>query len=155
MKRVCLLACCAVMSGCAHPATVEMKKEPLPVAGEQKQQEKPGPYVRKVKKQEISAALVEKTIIKGKTTKQEIVEKLGPPNGVSVNFRRPSKEEMSTNAEPSLNDRTAEFWNYWTAPPMEALKISGPIKIFRLTVCFDDNGVALDYQAGESTVDIP
>lgn len=153
MKRVCLLVCCAVVSGCAHPATVEMKKEPLPVAEEQKQQEKPGPYVRKVKR-ELSAELVEKTIIKGKTTKQELVEKLGPPNGVSVNFRRPSKEELSMIAEPSLNDRTAEFWNYWTAPP-EALKRSGPIKIFRVTVCFDDNGVALDYQAGESTVDIP
>jgi hypothetical protein len=38
---------------------------------------------------------------------------------------------------------------------MEALGRSGQVKIFRLTVYFDDKGVVLDYQAGESTLNLP
>lgn len=155
MKRVCILACCAVLGGCMHSAPVEVKKEPSIPAAELKKPELTGPRVKQ-EKPELSAVLVEKTIIKGKTTKQEILAKLGAPNSVADNLRRPSKETTAEDAaQLTPIDRAVEFWNYWTVPPMEALGRSGSFQIFRLTIYFDDKGVAVDYQAAESTVNLP
>lgn len=153
MKRVCLLACCAVLSGCVHPTPGEVKKEPAAV-----EQKKPASPVLAVKPErpELTAALVEKTIVKGETTKKEILAKLGSPNAVANNTRRSSGETSAKDAAqlPPI-DRAVESWNYWTVPPMKELGKSGYVRIFRLTIYFDDKGVALDYQTAENTAELP
>lgn len=149
MKRVCLLVCCAVLSGCIHSAPGEVKKDsatPLPAV----KQEKP----------DLSASLVEKSITKGKTTKGEITAVFGPPNAVEPNRRRPTKE-MLANVKTELPPiaYTKEFWNYWKIsdlPAAEGGKEAQSTKkqVFRVIILFDDNDIAVDYQTSESTVDM-
>ena len=67
MKRVCLLACCCVvLSGCMHAAPVEVK-QPTP------------------QKLELTVTNVEKELVKGKSTREDLVAKFGPPNSVVRN----------------------------------------------------------------------
>lgn len=155
MKKVCLLACCAVLSGCLHSAPGEEKKDlaapvaPVAPAAPAAAQGKP----------ELSAALVEMTIIKGKTTKEEIVAKFGPPNSVVKNTRLPSKE-MLAKAKGPLPPiaRTVEFWNYWTVPPENEIEKSAATgataNVFRLMIFMDENGVAVDYVTEEQKLDL-
>ncbi len=131
MKKLCLLLTVLVSCGCAHTSPEQSKR------------------VSATGRPDLSAALVTETIVKGKTTKKEILAKLGAPNSVARNAGRPANQTPAKDGEP------AETWNYWTAPPAEALQKSGQIKIFRLTVYFDSKDVALDYRAGESTLNIP
>lgn len=144
MKKFCLLACCAVLGGCMHAPPVEVKKEPA------------APVVKQQPREELSIALVEKSIVKGKTTKKEVLEKLGPPNGASFNYRRHVEDPNTMDmAQLLLNERTAEYWNYWTPPPMDIVAKGGNFRIFRVTIFFDDDGVVVDYEAGEKTGDAP
>ncbi len=144
MKRVSLLACCVVMSGCLHAAPVEVKKEGPAAAA---QQAKP----------ELSAALVEQTIIRGKTTTKEIVATFGPPNSIVKNTHLPSKEMLAKVKGPLPPiARTVEFWNYWTAPPSQDIERSAatdtPIGVFKVMIFIDENGVAVDYVSETSKV---
>ncbi|HYS43749.1 MAG TPA: hypothetical protein VEM32_07180 [Geobacteraceae bacterium] len=143
MKKWCLLLVALIFSGCAHTNT-EQAKQAAPAV--------------KQEKAELSAALVAETIVKGKTTREEIVAKFGPPNSVDKNTRLPSKE-MLAKAKGPLPPiaRTVEFWNYWTVPPTQELEKSAATgakaDVFRLMIFIDEKGVAVDYITEERKVD--
>jgi hypothetical protein len=126
MKRSCLVLVMLMSGGCSH------------LAGEQPRQEIPAA------RWELSPARVSETIVKGKTTKKEIIARLGAPNSVL-------RESRPAGQAPE-KDAVAESWNYWTAPPLETLGQGGRFQIFRLTVGFDATGVARDYLAQEKTI---
>jgi len=141
MKKLCLLLAVLIFSGCAHAPTEKAKQE--------------APAVRR----ELSAAAVAETIVKGKTTKKEVVAIFGPPNSIARNTRRPSKETLEKATEPlSSSDRTMEFWNYWTVPPLQVVSkiaaTNGMMDVFRLMIYFDEKGVVVDYQAEDSKVNL-
>jgi hypothetical protein len=144
MKKWCFLLVALIFSGCAHTGTEQAKQE--------------GPVVTQ-EKPELSAALVAQTIIKGKTTKEEIVAKFGPPNSVVKNTRLPSKE-MLAKAKGPLPPiaRTVEFWHYWTVPPKNEMEKSAATgaktNVFRVMIFMDENGVAVDYTTEEHKVDL-
>lgn len=140
MKKFCFLLVVLISSGCAH------------VPPEQAKQESP------VVKRELTAAAVTETIIKGKTTKDEIIARFGAPNSVEKNTRLPSKEMLAKIKGPLPPiARTVEFWNYWTAPQVKdgttVGAVDGKAPIFRLMIFLDENGVAVDYLAAERTVE--
>ncbi len=140
MKKLCLLLAILISCGCAHPAA-DQAKQAAPVA-----------------KQELSAALVAQTIVKGKTTKGEVVATFGPPKSVVKNTALPSKE-MLAKAKGPLPPiaRTVEFWNYWTVPPAseieKAAATGAKADVFRLMIFMDEKGVAVDYVTEERKVD--
>ena len=149
MKKLCLLLVLLISSGCAHTAP----EQPKQAAPEQAKQATPAP------RPELTAALVAETIVKGKTTKKEIVDKFGLPNSVDKNTRLPSREMLAKIKGPLPPiARTVEFWNYWTVPPMKDGKIAGATDgkapVFRLMIYIDENGVAVDYQTAERMVEL-
>ena len=117
-----VLALTAVLSGCAH-------------APAEKAQQTPGAV------QNRSVAYADQTIVKGKTTSKEMLEKFGAPNSVE-------RRRVGVTTGP------AQVWNYWTAPPMQGLK-TGVYPIFKMWVTFDDKAVVIDYKAVDTTVAIP
>lgn len=148
MKKLCLLLVVLISSGCAHTAP----EQPKQAAPEQAKQATPAP------RPELSAALVAETIVKGKTTKEEIVDKFGLPNSVDKNTRLPSKEMLAKIKGPIPPiARTVEFWNYWTVPPVKDGTVAGSrdgkADIFRLMILIDENGVAVDYMTAERKAD--
>ena len=98
-----------------------------------------------VPRNQLSASVVSGAIVKGETTKKEILARLGAPNSVVKQSRLPAQGTPEGSA-------MAESWNYWTSPPLEALGQGGVFQVFRLTVSFDAAGVARDYHAEEKTV---
>lgn len=146
MKRISMLALCALLSGCLHTAPGEVKSEAPVVAGKQ---EKP----------ELTAALAEKTIIKGKTTTQEILAALGAPMLVEKNERQLSKEllaSVKTKLPPIAY--TKQFWKYRAATPINPDRVDGAaeqIKVLNLVIFVDDNDVAVDYLISESVAKLP
>ncbi len=139
MKKLCLLLALLISCGCAHTPSGQTKQAALPA------------------KQELSAAAVTQTIVKGKTTREEIVAAFGPPNSVAKNTALPSKE-MLAKAKGPLPPiaRTVEFWNYWTVPPAQEVEKSAATgtstNVFRLMIFMDANGVAVDYVTEERKV---
>ncbi len=126
MKRVCLLACCAILSGCMHSAPGEVKKEPAAPAAKQ---EKP----------ELSAALVEKSIVKGKTTRDELVASLGAPNSVLKHpYHVPKVNTPGTKLQIPPEMIAVETWNYW--------KVVGMDMPLLVEFYIDETGVILDYR---------
>lgn len=141
MKKLCLLLVLLISSGCAHTAP------------EQAKQATPSP------RPELSAPLVAETIVKGKTTKKEIIDKFGPPNSVEKNTRLPSREMLAKIKGPLPPiARTVEFWNYWTVPPVKEGTVAGAkdgkAPVFRLMVFIDENGVAVDYMTAERMAEL-
>lgn len=140
MKKLSLLLAVLTLFGCAHTAA-DQAKQASPAA-----------------KQELSAAAVTQTIVKGKTTREEIIAAFGPPNSVAKNTALPSKE-MLAKAKGPLPPiaRTVEFWNYWTVPPAQEVEKSAATgtstDVFRLMIFMDANGVAVDYVTEEQKVD--
>lgn len=140
MKKLCLLLAILISCGCAHTPS-EQAKPAAPVG-----------------RQELSASLVAETIIKGKTTKKDILAKFGPPNAVEKNTHLPPKEVLAKATAPLPPiARTVEFWKYWTVPPMQEVErsaaTSSKADVFRLMIFFDENGVAVDYMTEGRKVD--
>jgi hypothetical protein len=141
MKKWSLLLVALMFSGCAHTPTDKAKQD--------------APAV----KRELSAAVVAESIIKGKTTRDEIVAMFGPPNVVEKNTLLPSKEMLAKLKGPLPPiARTVEFWRYWTVPPVfkskEVVTTNSTGMVFRLMIFMDENGVALDYLTEERKVDL-
>lgn len=143
MKRVCLLACFAVLGGCMHSAP-EVKKESAV----------PPPPAAKQEKPELSAALVEKSIIKGKTTREEVAAKLGPPNSVVKHpYHAPKINSPNFKLEIPPDMLAVETWNYWkilrdatTSPKVE------PMRVLFVKIYIDETGVAAGYEINEKDV---
>ncbi|MBU5614521.1 hypothetical protein [Geomonas azotofigens] len=87
----------------------------------------------------LSVAWAKEVIVKGKTTQKEILEKIGVPNAVQ---RRALGQTGGA----------AQTWQYWTAPPLQAVAQGGAQQVFQMSVSFDDNDVVLDYSAADNTV---
>jgi len=133
MKRLSLLLLLTALTGCAHTAA-EQTKPPLPVTG----------------KAELSPASVPQLIIKGKTSKEELLARFGPPNSVTKNSRLPSAELLAkAKGELPPVARTVEFWNYWTMPTAQEVQRSAATgattDVFRLLLFIDQDGVVADY----------
>ncbi len=147
MKRIYLLACCIVMSGCMHAAPIEKRVEP--------NKESPAPAVKQ-ERTPLSQFNVENVVIKGKTTKDEILANFGMPNSINPNQRRRYIETPKNNvANIPIMDYAAEFWLYWTPPPLDQLKKTNRGMLFRVTFYFDNKGVVLDYMIEDSKIILP
>ncbi len=141
MKRVCLLACCAVLSGCLHAAPEQGKQVPPPPAVKQ---EKP----------ELSATLVEKSIVKGKTTREELAARLGPPNSVEKHpYHVPKITAPGFKMEIPTAMMAVETWNYWRATKMAADNVVERVLVVKIHL--DENYVVLDYEISEKDIKEP
>ena len=142
MKKILSLACCAALAGCLHAAPGEVK--PAPVSA---------PAAVKKEKPVISALWVEQNIVRGKTTKEELLALLGNPSAVDRNDQQLSKEllgAIKTGLPPIA--RTKEFWKYRSVTRIPNKPQSS---VCNLMVFMDDNGVAVDYLVSESELTLP
>jgi hypothetical protein len=136
MKKLCLLLVVLISCGCAHTPP-EKAKLAAPAA-----------------KPELSAALVNEAIVKGKTSRDELVAKLGPPNSVERNpnplpkltdpekIQKVEKLKQEMKIPPQIF--AVETWNYW--------KISGGIRTFLVEFYLDTDGVVQDYKITDKAV---
>jgi hypothetical protein len=129
MKRIYLLACGAVLSGCLHSAPASA---PAPV-------QVPAPVVQQ-EKPELTVALVEQSVVKGKTSRVELLAKLGNPNSV-VNhpYHVPKITAPGFKMEVPPEMMAVETWNYWK---ISADGSKGLLVKFHI----DETGVVLDYE---------
>lgn len=142
MKRVLSLACCAVLAGCLHAAP-----------GEVKSTETNAPAAVTKEKAALSAFWVEKNVVKGKTTKQDLLAALGAPAVVEPNDKQLPKELLATiKTDLPPIARTKEFWKYRTAA---RIPNSLESNVFNVMFFLDDDGVALDYLVSESVLRLP
>lgn len=140
MKRVGLLVVGALLGGCLHSAPPQVKQELAPAAAP-----------RKV---ELTEAALTELIVKGKTTKKEVLAALGSPVAVEQNSRQLSKELLATIKAPLPPiARTKEFWRY-NAPPFNS---DGALKsrILSVMIFFDNDDVAVDYLTSYTDVVSP
>lgn len=121
MKKLCMLLAALIFSGCAH-APADQAKDASPAVD-----------------RKFSSTYLAQTIVKGKTTEKEVIEKIGAPNAVE-------RRALGQTAGP------AQVWRYWSAPPLQAVGKGGLFPVSRTTITFDDNGVVQDYQAADSSV---
>lgn len=141
MKKLCLLLSALVLNGCLHAAPSQ------PVA-------KPAPP-----KVQLTATLVEQTIIKGKTTKEEITAKLGIPNSVAPNTFLPPAEKLAKVKADELPPiaRTLEFWHYWTTPSQKEMELAVNTgkqpEVLRLMIFIGKDGVVQDYLTETRSLD--
>lgn len=139
-KKFPLLLSALVLSGCLHAAP-ETAGKPAEV------------------KAPLGATYVEKTIVKGKTTKDEIVAALGVPNAITRNTALPTPE-MLAKAKGPLPPiaSTVEFWDYWTTPSPKELELATTAgrrpEIFRLRIFMNKDGVAVEYLTESRLVDL-
>lgn len=132
MKRICLLICCGILGGCFHSPQAQLKKD-APAAAR-----------ADVEKPQLSPSLVERTIVKGKTTKKELIAALGAPSSVEKNSRQLTAEQLAKAKGPLPPvARTREFWRYWSLMPGSAGNEGSDV--LNLLVFLDDNDVAVDY----------
>jgi len=143
MKRVYLLVLGALLSGCLHSGSAGAKKEVAPAAAAGTE-----------KRAELSASLVEGTIVKGITTKEEILAALGTPIAVEKNAQRLPNELLASikTALPPVA-RTKEFWKYRSDPYRNDGSIQD--RIFSVMIFLDDNDVAVDYLTAETPIGSP
>lgn len=120
MKKMCLALASLLFAACAHPPAHT-------TAADQEG------------RRTLSASYVKRAIVKGKTTRKELVDQVGVPNSIR-------------NRGPGQSGGAAEVWYYWTAPPLQAVAQGGVQPIFRMTVDLDDNGVVQDYSAADTSV---
>lgn len=130
MKKLCLLFSAVALSGCLHAPQKQAAPAPQP--------------------SQVSVALLEKTIVKGKTTKKEITAAFGAPNSVVPNSLLPAPEELAKAKGPLPPiARTTEFWHYWTTPSKKELEraAAGAVRpeVLRVMIFMDREGVAVDY----------
>lgn len=133
MKRAYLLMLTALLGGCLHASPEAAKKETMQA-----------PTAAAPTKPELSAALVEASIVKGKTTTKELAAALGAPILVQKNEKRLPEELLSSVKVPLPPiARTKEFWRYRSNP----YKRDGSFeqRVFSVMVFVDDNDVAVDY----------
>ena len=143
MKRVGLLVVGALLGGCLHSAPPEVKQELVPA-----------PAAAAPRKAELSEAVIAELIVKGKTTKKEVLAALGSPIAVEQNSRQLSKELLATIKAPLPPiARTKEFWRY-NAPPFTG---DGALKsrILSVMIFFDNDDVAVDYLTSYTDVASP
>lgn len=137
MKRVCLLACCAVLGGCMHSAP-EVKKESAAPAPPAVKQEKP----------ELSVALVEKTIIKEKTTREELLALLGPPNSVKKHpYHVPKVTAPGFKMDVPPEMLAVETWYYWT--PIRVSAANVVLRVLMIKFHIDETNVVQGYEITE------
>lgn len=134
MKKWSLLVLVLISSGCMHAGSVKQDK---PAA-----------------RQEVSASLLNQTIVKGETTKEQVLAKLGPPNSI----------EKHPYHVPKINDprftmmkvpaalMAVETWNYWT---FDKFSSDGAEHAMLFQIHIDDTGKALDYEISEKDLRNP
>lgn len=128
MKKLSLALAALMVVGCTHLPKEEAKPQTAPVPNR------------------LSVTNAEQTLVKGKTTKKEVMEKIGVPNSI----RR--KELPATDQAQAQTPAVAETWYYWTAPSTQAVRQGGEQPIFRMEVYYDKDGVVLDYKAADGSV---
>ncbi|HBA89346.1 MAG TPA: hypothetical protein DCZ75_15575 [Geobacter sp.] len=133
MKRAYLLMFTALLGGCLHASPQGAKNEAAPAS-----------VAAAEKKPELTAALVQKSVVKGKTTAKELLAALGTPVLVQKNEKQLPKEILAkvTIPLPPIA-RTKEFWRYRSTP----YKTNGneEQRVFSAMIFMDDDGVAVDY----------
>ena len=147
MKKLCLVLAMLISCGCAHTANDQAKGAVASAPS--------APSARR----ELTAAAVAETIIKGKTTKEEIVAAFGRPNAVDKNDQLPPKEVLSKVKAPLPPvARTVEFWTYWNVPPEfkenAGARANTKGTVFRVMIFMDANGVAVDYLTESRVIDL-
>jgi hypothetical protein len=121
MKKFCLLLAVLIFSGCAHSGTEKVKQETQLV------------------KPELSTALVSEAIVKGKTTREELIAKLGPPNSVAKRpYHVPKVNVPGIKLQIPPEMMAVETWNYWT--------VKGGVRSFLVEFYIDETGTVLDYK---------
>lgn len=121
MKKLCLVLAALLLGACAH-APAQKAGEAAPNS-----------------ERNFSPAYVNEVIVKGKTTREEILGKIGTPNSIQ-------RRSVGVATGP------AQVWNYWTAPPLQAVAKGGQQPVTTLTVSFDDSGVVQEYKAADTSV---
>lgn len=136
MKRIYLLACCALLSGCIH-STPTPETAPASTPTPAVKQEKP----------ELTVPLVEQSIVKGKTSRDELLKKLGPPNSV-VNhpYHVPKITAPGFKMEVPPEMMAVETWNYWNISP-------DGTKGLLIKFHIDETAVVLDYEVKDKLLD--
>ena len=126
MKRICLLVCCVILSGCMHAAPVAVKK----------------PEVQKLP---LTVSNVEREIVRDKSNRQDLIAKFGPPNSVvkhQYHVPRITDPNFKVKIPPEM--MAVETWNYWTIVGME--------RTLLVEFYLDDTGGVLDYKiTGKAT----
>ena len=98
MKKLSLLVLVLFSSGCMHAGSVKTEK-PAPKAA-------------------LSAALLSQVVVKGKTSKEELMAKLGIPNGIVKHpYHVPKITAPGFNKVVPPNLMAVETWNYWEGRP--------------------------------------
>lgn len=131
MKKSCLVLAALVAAGCAHHPAEGSRQ--VPPAGQAEE----GSVAAK---RNLSAPFAAQHIVKGKTTRKEILEQIGAPNSVDKSVRSGSGAAVD------------EVWNYWTAPSLQAVGKGGEQQLFRMAIGFDGDGVVKDYQAADTNI---
>lgn len=128
MKKLSLLVLVLFSSGCMHGGSVKTGKP--------------------AEKVELSAALVKQSVVKGKTSKNELLASLGIPSGIVKNpYHVPKKAVTELKMEVPPNLLAVETWRYWKIDPAQA----GNEKDHALMVevYIDETGAALDYKLSD------
>jgi len=136
MKKFCLLAFVLISSGCMHAAPASVKQG-APAA-----------------RPELSASLVSEAIVKGKTTKEEIVATFGPPNSVEKHpYHVPKITAPGFKMEIPPAMMAVETWNYWKPSKVSAENVVQRVLLVKVHI--DETGKALDYEISEKEVKDP
>ena len=114
-----------------------MKKEPAAPVEKQDKAETAIPKERP----ELTAALVEKSVVKGKTTVKELVAELGPPNSVEKRPYHVPKKTPGFKMEIPPEMRAVETWNYWV--------VKGGFRALLVEFYIDEESVVVDYKVSD------
>jgi hypothetical protein len=104
--------------------------------------------------QEVSASLLKQTIVKGETSKEQLLAKLGPPNSIEKHrihvpkINDPRFEKMKVPAVLMA----VETWNYWTFDKFSSYGAEHAV-LFQIHI--DETGKALDYEISEKELKNP
>ncbi|HTG80877.1 MAG TPA: hypothetical protein VL949_02975, partial [Geobacteraceae bacterium] len=98
--------------------------------------------------------LVEKSIVKGKTTREELIARLGTPNSVEkhpYHVPKVTDPNFKTKIPPEL--MAVETWLYWTPTQMAA--DNTPVRVLYVKIHLDEANVVIDYEMGEKDLKPP
>ena len=100
-------------------------------------------------KPELTVALVEKSIVKGKTTKDELLAKLGTPNSVTPHpYHIPKITAPGFKMDVPPEMMAVETWNYW-----EISKDGSTGLLVKFHI--DETAIVLDYEIKDKLIPKP
>lgn len=131
MKKIMMLFFCFLLGGCVRMPAYMGEDAPS--------------YFQK---QAINVVEIQSFIVKGKTTKDQVSQKLGAPNIVTTNSEG---EEVWTYMRGNIG---MDYGNsYWTGIVAGSnwSKAQLTTNTMQIRITFDKNGIVKDYSAGQGT----